>query len=119
MSWRRSAWSYPASFRRKRFCRIGRAFSHPASIRWQDQSMSEFRGKPDQTADPTGTGISFATWQDRQLSVILARTDQLLRELRAAAASVDGRNEELSRELGRATALLEVREGELRKSTRQ
>src|ERR1017187_3697036 len=75
--------------------------------------MSDFRGNLDQTAD---AGISFATWQDRQLSVILARTEQLLRELREATSAVGGeRHEELSRELGRATALLEVREAELRK----
>jgi glycosyltransferase involved in cell wall biosynthesis len=52
--------------------------------------MSELRGKPDQTADATDTGISFATWQDRQLSVILARTEQLLRELRASASGAGG-----------------------------
>jgi glycosyltransferase involved in cell wall biosynthesis len=79
--------------------------------------MSDFRGNLDQTAD---AGISFATWQDRQLSVILARTEQLLRELRAATSAVGGeRHEELSRELGRATALLEVREAELRKLAQQ
>jgi glycosyltransferase involved in cell wall biosynthesis len=81
--------------------------------------MSEFRGKLDQNADATGAGTSFATWQDRQLSVILARTEQLLRELRATASAADGRNEELSREFGKVTALLEVREAELRKSAQQ
>jgi len=75
------------------------------------------KGMFDQSADETG--ISFATWQDRQLAVILARIGELSRELReanaAAAENHAGRNEELSRELGRATALLEIREAELQK----
>jgi glycosyltransferase involved in cell wall biosynthesis len=69
--------------------------------------MSEFR-------DQGGDGISFATWQDRQLSLILARTGQLSRELRAANGL-----EALSRELGRIHALLEIRETELRKLSQQ
>src|ERR1700732_4070125 len=78
--------------------------------------MSEFRG-PNHDADDPGTGVSYATWQDRQLAVILVRTNQLLRELREAHAALSGRNESLSRELGRATALLEIREAELRQRT--
>ncbi len=61
------------------------------------------------------SGISYATWQDRQLAVILARTADLLRELRAGATSA-GRTEDLSRELGKAAALLELREAELRQA---
>jgi len=53
--------------------------------------MSEFPEKPGPGSDAIDTGISFATWQDRQLSVILAQTGQLLSELRAANAVVDGR----------------------------
>src|SRR5450631_846089 len=75
--------------------------------------MSDLRGTFDQGTDGTDTGISFATWQDRQLSVLLARIEQLLRELRTANASADGRKEELSREVGRVTALLEVRDSDL------
>jgi glycosyltransferase involved in cell wall biosynthesis len=81
--------------------------------------MNEFRGKLDQSADAADAGNSFATWQDRQLAVILARIEQLLRELRATVSAANGRNEELSRELGRVTALLEAREAELRKSAQQ
>src|SRR5713101_3039370 len=78
--------------------------------------MSEFRG-PNHDADDPGTGVSYSTWQDRQLAVILERTNQLLRELREAHAALSGRNESLSRELGRATALLEICEAELRQRT--
>src|SRR5579872_6259882 len=76
--------------------------------------MSEFL---DSRAEATGT--SFATWQDRQLAVILARTEQLLRELRSTAWESGGRSEELSRELGRLKVLLEAREAELRQSARK
>jgi len=65
------------------------------------------------------TDISYATWQDRQLAVMLARTGQLLRELREANLSAAGRNEEMAREIGRITALLEMREAELPKLSRQ
>src|SRR5580704_15103381 len=68
----------------------------------------------DKSVEETGTGISYATWQDRQLAAILARTAELLRELRQTNAGAS-RNEELSRELGRVAALLEIREAELRK----
>jgi glycosyltransferase involved in cell wall biosynthesis len=65
--------------------------------------------------EETATGISYATWQDRQLAVILSRTSEVLRELHAANA-VAGRNEELSRELGKTAVLLEVRQAELGKA---
>ena len=76
--------------------------------------MSEFREQPDPGADQTGAGISYSTWQDRQLAVLLTRTGQLLRELREANSAA-GRDDGLFRELGRVTALLEIREAELRK----
>jgi len=68
----------------------------------------------DRTVEET-TGISYATWQDRQLAAILSRTAELLREIRAGGTAA-GRNEELTKELGRVAALLEIREAELRKS---
>lgn len=68
----------------------------------------------DKSVEETGTGISYATWQDRQLAVILARTTELLREFRQTNSAAS-RNEELSREIGGAAALLEIREAELRK----
>ena len=74
-------------------------------------------------------GISYATWKDRQLAVILARAGELLRELHAGNAAAAARSEELlrelragvrteelSRELGKLSALLEARESELRKA---
>jgi len=74
--------------------------------------------------EDTDSGISYATWQDRQLALILARTGELLRELRAAneakagggGEAAAGRNEALSRELERLSRLLESREIELRKA---
>jgi glycosyltransferase involved in cell wall biosynthesis len=69
----------------------------------------------DREMEDNSSGISYATWQDRQLAMILARTADLLRELRAGTASAS-RNEDLSRELGKAAALLELREAELRQA---
>ncbi len=61
-----------------------------------------------------GAGISFATWQDRQLAAIL-------NEIRAAHAAVDGSNEQVVEELGKVAALISDftrREDELRADTR-
>lgn len=69
----------------------------------------------DRVVEETGTGISYATWQDRQLALILARTGELLRELGDAKTAGLGHNAELSSEIGRVAALLEIREAELRK----
>jgi len=65
--------------------------------------------------DQPNSGISYATWQDRQLAIILERTERVLRELRESGAAMSERNEALARELGRAVALLEMREAELRR----
>jgi len=61
-----------------------------------------------------GVGISFATWQDRQLAAIL-------NEIRSAHAAVDGHKEKVVQELGKLVTLLSEftrREDELRADTR-
>jgi hypothetical protein len=64
---------------------------------------------------PEKTPVPYATWQDRQLALLLARTEQISRELQESSARTE-RIEALAEELGKARRLLEERGTELRQA---
>jgi len=71
-------------------------------------------------SEPEG-GIPFATWQDRQLALLLARSNELLNEIRTAQLLADNRSSEAvhETELARITPLLEARDREARRLAEQ